>query len=915
MHHHSNNTKQSKLTPIAAAVGLMIMGAAMSAHAQEQQVQKQQAEEPAQVIVTGIRASLQQSLNQKRNSDSLVEVITAEDVGKMPDKNVADSLQRLPGVSVAAAGGGEGSFGENDRVALRGTPFGLTLTTLNGHSVSSGDWFADNIVGGGRSVSFSLFPSELIGRVTVHKGSQADLLEGGAEGVVDIETRKPLDFKKTFNAQVSVGGVNSSNSGKTDPQLNGLIAWKNDQGTLGVLVQAFHEKRTLSRVGQENQVWYDHVDPGSPIDQAIPGAGTAIKTTPVAGAMANYLGGTAWFEQKRTRNGGLIDVQMKPNSDLTVDLTAFYSHLDAPNINHNFMQSLGRFLAPSWATTNFPAGAVSGTLSNGVITQLTGTVPANCAACATMSSAVQEEFSRPVAESKSQFFDVDAKYRVNDKLTLKGRLGTTKGVGNTVSGALGVWMPYTGGSYTITDANSPVIYNTPGANKFSIGGMQATPYTYGSHVTANDKETYGELNGTLRTDWGAVSTVQFGGRVAEHKRDLTSIGINALPGLDSVANLPMSGLTAFPSDFNDLGANGAGYWTFSQDAVNGWLNKYGSYSGDLRQSEFNIKEPTQSAFVMANFNAESLSGNFGLRVVHTTEEVNRYEIGPSGSFEPKRYSNSYMDFLPSANFRLDVTKDLVARFGTSRTMARPELGMMAGVDLRDVQGTGNVGNPNLRPIRANNYDLGVEWYFAPKSMLSADAFYSALDGYVTYGSSTATFYNQLQKQNTVYQVSTPVNTTAEVKGLEFAYVQDLAKGFGVNANYTYTLGKETGHAPGSPCGALAYQDCTLIGTSKNAYNLGVFYEQDKLSARITYSWRSGFLNGTSRNSAAFQAPIGTLSASLAYQINENYSVTLDGKDLNNPLVRSIIHTPGAMDLPGSLYKNGRQVYFTLHAKF
>jgi iron complex outermembrane receptor protein len=200
-------------------------------------------------------------------------------------------------------------------------------------------------------------------------------------------------------------------------------------------------------------------------------------------------------------------------------------------------------------------------------------------------------------------------------------------------------------------------------------------------------------------------------------------------------------------------------------------------------------------------------------------------------------------------------------------------------------------------------------------MVSADAFYSALDGYVTYGSSTATFYNQLQKQNTVYQVSTPVNTTAEVKGLELSYVQDLAHGFGVNGNYTYTIGEETGHAPGSPCGNLSYPDCTLIGTSKNAYNVGAFYEQDKFSARITYSWRSGFLNGTSRNSAAYQASIGTLSASLAYQINENYSLTLDGKDLNNPLVRSVIHTPGAADLPGSLYKNGRQVYFALHAKF
>ena len=138
------------LTPIAAAVALLSVSASVSA---------QQAEKPQEVVVTGIRASLQQSINQKRNAESLVEVITAEDVGKMPDKNVADSLQRIPGVNVATAGGTEGGFGENDRVSLRGTPSALTLTTFNGHSISSGDWYAANIAGGGRSVSYSLFPS------------------------------------------------------------------------------------------------------------------------------------------------------------------------------------------------------------------------------------------------------------------------------------------------------------------------------------------------------------------------------------------------------------------------------------------------------------------------------------------------------------------------------------------------------------------------------------------------------------------------------------------------------------------------------------------------------------------------------------------------------------------------------------
>ena len=909
---------RNNLTPVASAVAVLIMSVAMQAQAQE--AAKPAA--PQEVVVTGIRASLQQSLNQKRNSDNFVEVITAEDIGKMPDKNVADSLQRVPGVSVAAAGGGEGSFGENDRVALRGTPFGLTLTTLNGHSVSSGDWFADNIVGGGRSVSFSLFPSELIGRVTVHKGSQANLLEGGAEGVVDIETRKPLDFKKQFNAQASIGLVNSANSGKSDPQLSGLIAWKNDASTMGILVQAFHQKRTLSRAGQENQIWWDKVDVGSPIDSAIKGAGTAnTATSPASGAVTNYLGGTAWFEQQRTRDGGLIDFQFKPSKDVNIDITAFQSHLDAPNVNHNFMQSLGRFVGPSWATTGYPTSAVTGTLNQGVITQLSVTNPAGCVPCSGMSSAVQEIFSRPVAESQSQFFNIDGSFRVNDQLTLAGKVGTTKGLGNTVSGAMGIWMPWTGGSYTVQGSDKPVIYVTPGADKFSIGGFNngapgtpGAPYTYGSHVTANDKENYAQIDGTFKTDLASIPTLRFGFRAAEHKRDLTSIGNNALPGLSNAANLPMSGLTAFPNIFNDLGANGAGYWTFSQASVNAWLAQYTNYTGHLLQNEFSIKEPTQSAYVMADFAGEGISGNFGLRVARTNEQVTRNEIGASGNFEPRTYNNNYVDFLPSANFRMDLNKDMVARFSVSRTMARPELGQMAGLDLRDVQGTGNGGNPNLKPIRANTVDLGVEWYFAPKSLVSADIFYSALDGYVTYGASTGTFYNQIQKKNTVYAMSTPINTQAEVKGLELAYIQALPAGFGINANYTYTLGKETGAAPGSKCGDLLAPDCTLIGTSKNAYNIGAFYEDGKFSARLTYSYRSGFLNGTSRNSAAYQNDIGTLSATLAYQITDSFSISLDGKDLNNPLVSSVWKTPGAADLPASLYKNGRQIFLTLHAK-
>jgi iron complex outermembrane receptor protein len=149
--------------------------------------------------VSGVRAALEQSLKQKRNADAVVEVVTAEDIGKMPDKNVADAIQRLPGVNIQSSAGGEGGFGENDRVSLRGTSPSLQQTLFNGHAISTGDWFVLNQFGGsvGRSSSFSLLPSELVGSIVVQKSQTADLVEGGVSGAINVITRRPLDFKNS----------------------------------------------------------------------------------------------------------------------------------------------------------------------------------------------------------------------------------------------------------------------------------------------------------------------------------------------------------------------------------------------------------------------------------------------------------------------------------------------------------------------------------------------------------------------------------------------------------------------------------------------------------------------------------------------------------------------------------------------
>src|ERR1700761_1729542 len=291
--------------PIAAAAALALLGAlppvqvfaqaASAAAAPASAASSPAAKDDVQhVEVTGLRASLEASLARKRNADSVVEVVTADDIGKLPDKNVADAIQRVPGVNIASSAGGEGGFSENDRVSIRGTSPSLTQTLINGHAVASGDWFILDQQGVvGRSVSYSLLPSEIVKSVTVTKSQTADLPEGGVAGSVKNETRKPLDFRKPLTVEASAQAIYTDLAAKTDPQLNALANWKNEAGTMGVLLQAFSETRHERRDGQEMFGYY----------QIAPTDAAAVAHPELAGVEVPDGINSALFEQTRKRTG------------------------------------------------------------------------------------------------------------------------------------------------------------------------------------------------------------------------------------------------------------------------------------------------------------------------------------------------------------------------------------------------------------------------------------------------------------------------------------------------------------------------------------------------------------------------------------------------------------------------------------
>src|SRR5688572_18167558 len=285
--------------PVVAAVSLALLAMAGASHAQST------ASTVETIEVTGIRASLEKSIAVKKDAATNVEVLTADDVGKMPDKNIADALSRLTGVNVQY--GLALAMDEAERVSIRGTSPNLNLVTINGHSLSSGDWHVgDQSAASGRSVGFGLMPSQLIGQSIVYKTGQANIPDGGIAGTVDIITRKPLQFSKRFSGEVSIGAVHAALADETDPQLSALLAWKDPSNRFGVLVQGFKEDRHLRRDGQET-FSYGVITAA----QAAASGNPSLANLRMPGSLNSAL-----FIGERKREGGFIGLQARPTSDI-----------------------------------------------------------------------------------------------------------------------------------------------------------------------------------------------------------------------------------------------------------------------------------------------------------------------------------------------------------------------------------------------------------------------------------------------------------------------------------------------------------------------------------------------------------------------------------------------------------------------
>ena len=942
-----------RLNPFALAATLLMTGALAPACAQ----QAAPAPEPAAsavpppatdvqtVEVKGIRASYASSLGSKKNADAVVEVVTAEDVGKLPAKNVADTVQRLPGVNISSNSGGDGAFADANRVSIRGTAPSLTQTLINGHSVGSADWFIANqgVNGGasGRSVSYDLLPAEIVGQVTVYKTSQADLIEGGATGSVNIETRAPLSLSKSLTLDGSISAAYSTSTRKTDPQVSGLIGWKNEAKTLGVIFQAFSESRHDRRDGQEF-LGYDTVSfqdiyglapIANPTNDPTIAAQNAANAAQLAGlhaakpgldgaTFANNVNATL-LEMSMQRKGAMLDVELKPTSKLRIDVNGFWSKLTETNQDSSLETEQTALISggvlPDTYTVN----------GNGLLTSATwnqASMPDYLSTGAYQAD--YDKYYRPGENARVYYADVDVDYALSDKLRLTGKLGRTQAVGATPNEyAYVVNVGNAGLSYKMNGLLTPADVSFPG---FPNTGDYTDPHLFFAYdglnkVKSTDSETYFQGDAEYAVESGVLDSLKFGVRATNHQRsvlDYYNDGCFAQPADDTFTQC--NGIAAWAGQLESRYGQGLhggpGFlhtiWQLSPNEITSYVNAPGNLPASSLPyswpSSFVVNEKTQALYGMAKLVGEGWKGNAGLRIVRTQQQANYnegadaaapgqtvYSDPHNGDYIHVQTTKTYTDLLPSANLSYDFTRSLIGRLGASRTMTRADYTDLAGaVSLNGQNGTGSGGNPQLKPVRSSNFDASLEWYFAPQSLLEVGVFYMDLTSYIGYGQTTVTAPNLQQGIATPtfdYAVAVPVNDKGTNKGFELAWQQPVWGGFGVDLNYTYTLGRDSNGAP-------------LAGSSKNTYNVQGWFENDAFSARLIYSYRSAFLTGIVSTLPQYVDGAGDVSASLNLKLTPQLSVSFDAKNLTGQLARQYVVT---RDMPAAIYNNGKQFYLGL----
>ncbi len=844
------------------------------------------------ITVVGIADALNAAVEVKREADSIVDAIVAEDVGKLPDKNLAEAVQRVPGVVINR------EFGEGERVSLRGVSPNLVHTTVNGHNVAVADWFVLEQLAATRSFNYLLLPSEMIGLLKVYKSPTADLDEGGIGGTIDVETRKPLDMD-SFSFIGSLENAYTENSDSHDPNGSVLLSWKNRAANLGVLFSGVYQTRDIRRDGVEVLGYF---------------------TDPTTGLQVPDLIGSALFQQERERRAFNAEVQLRPTDRLELRINGLHSRFEADNINQNYL---------AWGSQALGGG---GTLSNAVVqgdTAVAGVISSRNGG--TEGRGVVFDAIDRFAFAETSYIDFDATYKAGDNWLVHFDTGYTRAEGDTESQPFVEFGAPAAFRYDLRGSAPQVTFlnvdpENPNDMEFDFASLH--------NITNDDDEIYSYLDAETFLNLNMLESLKFGIKYTDHERktdfQATTFGSFFLPLLATGCN----GRACTPADFaggrmpddflSGIGAPGtlSNYWSVNRGRVESIL--FGSFNGGRIPNPpavFSVNEETYGGFVMAKLGRSSGTwrGNIGLRAVVTNQESTGNVVSSAGeisnafgNFTRVTVDRSYTDVLPSLNFSFDLADDLILRLAAARTLARPDYTDVAPrVTLNEGALTGQGGDPEVDPFRANQADVSLEWYRGKDSILSAAVFYKDIESFITDRPVQQRHLIQTNNPNTSlcqpaftpefpnrYSCLFTINQRANggggtIQGLELNLLQPLGAGFGIQANYTYSDAEADD------------PELEIPGNSENSGNLIAFYENPRFAARLAYSYRSEFFVTFDRSTRLNQGELESLDASLAYNVFRNISLTLDGVNLTEEEL-----TQFASDRfrPRAVYDNGRYFF-------
>ena len=929
------NYRKSTLT--AAIVSCLAIGFGAQAQEAGETQSGEQATELDRVVVVGIRASLQQALETKRNADAIVDVITAEDVGKFPATNVAEAMTIIPGVTIDRA------YGQGEKVSILGTDPALNRTLLNGQSIASGDWNMSDFPT--RTFNYSLLAPQLVGKVEVFKSPEARLDEGSIGGTVIVSTRKPLDqdSKTLVAGQVSV--TRNDRIDNEDPQASVMFGWKNDADTFGMVVSAQSAKESIRRDGIEaygtvtgHNYYYGLGGGGSvtnlPTDWSVPANPDGSQPTKPAacvGACADTLGSNLtavgpnsvsahFFEQERERKTFSAALQFKPVEQLNIELNALKIDADFDHMAQSMFVMPGNTWNSLFTMTDL-------TVEDGIITS--GTHKNGLAIF---------DLQNRRASVESNTYDLKADWN-DERWSVSTQIGRTKAEGGPKQ-VFGEFLARTDYTWSIAGApNQPGSVTFHGANPFTNpelfqmdGGWGADPDLptwntgWGGNLVEKptlDKETYGQVDFGIKLD-SPVYLLRFGYKQREHETSQTQKGV----ALASVAGygdgkasqfaprpLPGNYLDGF-GGYGDLGERFTiDGWALADYITSGdWLAPWQTMpevstfsAAEFVRNTWSIEEDIKSAYVQADFSLDRLRGNVGVRYVQTDVGSGAWACTvnasscPLDKYEWRVQQNDYSNVLPNVNLVLDATDDLVLRFSAAKTIARPGYADSSSyLWLSDQTLKGGGGNPDLKPYRSTNLDFSAEWYFSPDAILAGSVFYRDVADYILMASRTETHWNQNQNRDDQYQVDRPQNAgDAKIKGYSLAWQQNIGGGFGMIANYTFSDGEATGGRP-------------LPFNSKHQVNISPFFENDRWNARVTYNWRDKYFTQVSGGRDLWTMEYRSLDASVAYRVNDHLSVGLEGMNLLDEKYHSY---SGVEQLTRGAYVSGRRYMASLRFQF